>query len=471
MRSGPPRRRSRATVKRTEVRLWDIETGERIRDLSRSGRDRLRLRRPLARRPEDGRRQLQGLRMLDAATVQPQWTIDLPGWWGRPVAFSSDGTLVALPDQNAVAIFEVSTGRRLHHDESTPVGRVGAAAWSPSGDRIVTGHSDGFVRVWDAATGKLIWHKLLAPVVSLGGWSADPAFVGFSRNGKLRGRGRPPGRSGRTPATGSSRSTRPPAARWCARSLGDEFRLGGAGTRRPDGRRRLTTTAIAFVGIEAATGRTRWANPHREQAGRLRAAGRVAIRGEPDLVRGGPERRQRDPLQCAHRPRAAPVPRRWTDARAAESRPPGEPVMSAAAFSADGRTMASSSDGWVCVWDVEAGTLRRRIRYPHARLLARPGPRRQDGRDLGRPKRRGLRRGHDPPVRRRDRRAGAHARTRRRPGQRAGVLARRHQAPHRIPAGLRHRLGRAPRARGIESKIMRAGFGQVGQPFTQPHVV
>ncbi len=28
--------------------------------------------------------------------------------------------------------------------------------------------------------------------------------------------------------------------------------------------------------------------------------------------------------------------------------------------------MASSSEGWVCVWDVQAGTLRRRIRYPHA---------------------------------------------------------------------------------------------------------
>jgi WD40 repeat protein len=47
-------------------------------------------------------------------------------------------------------------------------------------------------------------------------------------------------------------------------------------------------------------------------------------------------------------------------------------VMSGAAFSADGRMMASSSEGWVGVWDVAAGTLRRRIRYPHPRdcLLA-----------------------------------------------------------------------------------------------------
>ena len=74
-----------------------------------------------------------------------------------------------MPIDNAIGLFEVSTGRRLHHDESTPVGYSLSAAWSPSGDRIVTGHNDGFVRVWDAATGKLIWHKLLAPVISRGG--------------------------------------------------------------------------------------------------------------------------------------------------------------------------------------------------------------------------------------------------------------------------------------------------------------
>ena len=41
-------------------------------------------------------------------------------------------------------------------------------------------------------------------------------------------------------------------------------------------------------------------------------------------------------------------------------------ALSAAAFSADGRTMASFSEGWISLWDVEAGALRRRIRYPGA---------------------------------------------------------------------------------------------------------
>src|SRR5262249_34917828 len=86
---------------------------------------------------------------------------------------------------NAVVLFDAATGRRLHHDETTPVGRVGAVGWSPSGDRVVTGHTDGFVRVWDVTTRKLIWQKLLAPIVSPGGQAADPKSVGFSNNAKL----------------------------------------------------------------------------------------------------------------------------------------------------------------------------------------------------------------------------------------------------------------------------------------------
>jgi hypothetical protein len=41
------------------------------------------------------------------------------------------------------------------------------------------------VRVWDASSGKLIWHKLLAPVISRQGRNAYPAFVSFSHDGKL----------------------------------------------------------------------------------------------------------------------------------------------------------------------------------------------------------------------------------------------------------------------------------------------
>ena len=130
----------------SEVRFWDIATGERIADYHGDedygfGYGAL---------SRDGRRvavaDFSRLRILDAATGRTERTIELPGSWGRRPAFSPDGTLVAMPIANAIGLFEVSTGRRLHHDESTPVGYVASAAWSPSGDRIVTGHSDGFVR-------------------------------------------------------------------------------------------------------------------------------------------------------------------------------------------------------------------------------------------------------------------------------------------------------------------------------------
>ena len=174
-----------STVQRAEIRLWDIETGKQVRDLNGPAEIGIG---DVALSP-DGRGMavvdFSGLRVLDTATLELQWTADLPGWWGRRPAFSSDGRLVALGEQNAIAIFEAATGRRLHHDERTPVGRLGAAEWSPSGDRIVTGHSDGFVRVWNAATGKPLWHKLMAPVVSLGGRGADPTFAGFTGDAKL----------------------------------------------------------------------------------------------------------------------------------------------------------------------------------------------------------------------------------------------------------------------------------------------
>ncbi|MGC8640766.1 MAG: hypothetical protein ACP5XB_12920 [Isosphaeraceae bacterium] len=49
---------------------------------------------------------------------------------------------------------------------------------------MATGHSDGQVRLWDAGTGKLIWQRLLAPVLHPGGKPARPNFVVFSRDGR-----------------------------------------------------------------------------------------------------------------------------------------------------------------------------------------------------------------------------------------------------------------------------------------------
>jgi WD40 repeat protein len=44
---------------------------------------------------------------------------------------------------------------------------------------------------------------------------------------------------------------------------------------------------------------------------------------------------------------------------------PRRPDMWEAAFSADGRTLVSSQMEWSYVWDVESGTMRRKIQHPH----------------------------------------------------------------------------------------------------------
>jgi WD40 repeat protein len=166
----------------TEIRLWDLETGKRVQDLltgENAGRGYAALSR-------DGRHLAVGdygaLRIVDVATGTIVRTIPLPGSGPNRPAFSPDGTLVALAIDDVVGIFDVQTGRRLHHDERTPEGYLEAAAWSPTGDRTVTGHSDGEVRVWEATTGRLVWHKPLAPVIGVYGQNAGPAFVAFTRD-------------------------------------------------------------------------------------------------------------------------------------------------------------------------------------------------------------------------------------------------------------------------------------------------
>jgi WD40 repeat protein len=168
-----------------EVRFWDIANGDRVADYHHEkdygfGYGAL---------SSDGRRvalaDFGRLRILDAATGRTVHAIELPGSWGRRPAFSPDGRIVAMPIANAISLFDVSSGRRLHHDASTPVGNVVSAAWSPSGDRLVSGQFDGLVRVWDSLTGKLIWHKELAPHNRRNGRNARVTSVSFSSDAQL----------------------------------------------------------------------------------------------------------------------------------------------------------------------------------------------------------------------------------------------------------------------------------------------
>jgi WD40 repeat protein len=55
----------------------------------------------------------------------------------------------------------------------------------------------------------------------------------------------------------------------------------------------------------------------------------------------------------------------WRTPEQQKAEKPRAPDMRDAAFSGDGRTMVTSQMEWLYVWDVESGTIRRKIRHPY----------------------------------------------------------------------------------------------------------
>jgi WD40 repeat protein len=267
-----------------------------------------------------------------------------------------------VPIDNAVGLFEVETGRRLHHDAATPVGRVVSAAWSPSGDRVVTGHADGFVRVWEAATGKLTWHRLLPTIKSRMGEPALPVFVGFSHDGRLvvaagrRGDGL--GQSNGIIATYEDASGR--ALREVA--LGPVAR----GALTPDDR--MLVVAISngvandtrFHGVELGTGRIRWTIPPRAEPELFPTVSAMQCRSGSPLVEVAMLDGQVVRLNALT---GREQRRSLADSRTPEQQAGGGTTqLWEGTFSPDGRTLAGmGSGGWICTWDVESGAVRGRI--------------------------------------------------------------------------------------------------------------
>ncbi len=204
--------------------------------------------------------------------------------------------------------------------------------------------------------------------MSSSGWNARPAFLAFSGDGRLvvaAGRRDDPiaYRNGIVgiydAATGLlKRQADQQEIRWAALA--------------PDGRMVIVATSHGayddahFIGVEVGTGRTRWTNPPEEQRGGFVQVAGMQFHPDSSLL----EAAMRDGNVIRFNGLTGREQRRFlADGRTPEQQKAGrprEPHLFTAAFSVDGHTMVSSSGEWVCVWDIEAGTLRRRIRYPHA---------------------------------------------------------------------------------------------------------
>jgi WD40 repeat protein len=353
----------------TEAYLWDIETGERVRTIcggDRSGFGQGAL-------SHDGRRLAvvtpDVLRILNIETGKTDHEVPIPisNYAACHPAFSPDDSLVALAIGNAIALFDVRTGRRILQDEAKPEGFIPSASWSPKGDRIATGHSDGRVRVWDVATGKLLWHKLPAPAVVPGGWIGGPSSVIFSGDGRrivAAGMRYDPIENHRGFVTVYEATrgllVRAPVfqAGFLRGALSPDRSVivtAGSPTNRGDGFR--------VYGIDAETGLALYATPPGDGGGAFQET--AALGFQPDsasflmavndgnVVRFDARTGREEKRFLAD----------WRTLDQIKAGRPRNPDLWIGAFSQDGRTLATSSSDAVYVWDVETGKLRQTIRH------------------------------------------------------------------------------------------------------------
>jgi WD40 repeat protein len=349
----------------SEVRSWDIETEERRLDLvddEHAGYGNVAL-------SPDGRRVAVAdfgvIRILDADTGRPVRWIEAPGSdQGRP-AFSPDGALIALPVDRAIHVFEVRSGRRRLQGEVVPAGRLQSAAWSPSGDRIATGHGDGLVRVWDAATGRLIWHRRLTPALPATVGVGLPILMAFTVDGRrliAAGQRYDPiaNRNGLVTVYEAASGT-------LVREIPQPSFYGAALA--PDGRIIVLNTGQGhstphLLGVEPETGRERWSAPPEGQRAEYAHVIGMQIRAKTPLL----EAATSDGHVIRFNALTGREIRRFrVDGRPPEERDalPDRPSLLRATFSADGRTLGTIAREWVYLWDVESGTLRREIQLSH----------------------------------------------------------------------------------------------------------
>lgn len=351
----------------SQVHFWDLETGQRAAVLN--GEEDYGF--GYAALSPDGKTVAVGdfsrLKFYDVVRRKLLRTIELPGWWGKQPVFSPDGLLVAVPDDNAVGLFEVATGKRLHHDDRTPVRSVQSAAWSRSGDRIVTGHHDGNVRVWDSHSGTLIWCRELAPVISFSGWHAGPALVDFSPDGHsvvVAGRRDDPVEFQNgiiviyDAATGDRR-----------REMTLTQTRNGALS--PDGKTVVAATNYGGIGqthlhgFDTTSGRLLFEMPPKDQKIGLWDAKVMQFRPDSKtllVATGGGD------LYHFNARTGEQLKKLLADYRTPEqiqAGRPREPQLWTGTFSANGKALVSSSAEWIYVWDADTAALQLQIRHPH----------------------------------------------------------------------------------------------------------
>lgn len=163
----------------SQVRLWNVESGEKVITLpGHSDWVRCVAYHPNGRQIASGSED-QTIRLWNAKTGQCQLILEGHTSWLRAIAFNPNGTVLASGgDDRTVRLWSISTGECmavLNGDEghSKPVRSV---AFSPDGNWLASGSSDRTVKLWDVESGQCL--------KTLNGHSRGVRAVAFSPDGE-----------------------------------------------------------------------------------------------------------------------------------------------------------------------------------------------------------------------------------------------------------------------------------------------
>lgn len=145
----------------TGVSVWDLDTGEKLKELRQ---DRYDIGFGYSALSPDGESLVLGLKnqliFIDADSGETLRSIPVPGWWGDTVQFSPNGQFVTAGEHISIGLWDANTGERLFQDRPSHRSTVDAIDYSPDGKLIVTVGDNRF-HVWEAESGKHLFTRTL----------------------------------------------------------------------------------------------------------------------------------------------------------------------------------------------------------------------------------------------------------------------------------------------------------------------